>query len=87
MFISLLGNIINNAIEATSKPENEEERVISILTEAKDGLILIHEENFLTVTLLLKIMNFKPSKRAKHTMALDLRALNCLLNVIVGAFL
>lgn len=42
---SLFGNILDNAIEAVDKLENDEEKVISISTESKNDFLIIHEEN------------------------------------------
>lgn len=43
---ALLGNILDNAIEASEKQKKDEERVVSISTISKGGFIRIHEENF-----------------------------------------
>lgn len=43
---ALLGNILDNAIEASEKQKKDEERVVSISTISKEGFIRIHEENF-----------------------------------------
>lgn len=42
---SLLGNILDNAIEAVSKLPNEEDRVISISSEERGNFLILHEEN------------------------------------------
>lgn len=42
---TLFGNVLDNAIEAVSKLENEEERFISLLVYEKVNLILIQVEN------------------------------------------
>lgn len=43
---ALLGNILDNAIEASEKRKKDEERVVSIATISKKGFTWIHEENF-----------------------------------------
>ncbi len=43
---ALLGNILDNAIEASEKRKKDEERVVSISTISKEGFIRIHEEKF-----------------------------------------
>ena len=43
---ALLGNILDNAIEASEKRRKDEERVASISTISKEGFIRIQEENF-----------------------------------------
>ncbi len=42
---SLLGNAMDNAIEAVSKIEKPEERVISLMIRKSHGVVLIHVEN------------------------------------------
>ena len=44
---ALLGNILDNAMEASEKwKKADEQRVVSISTISKEGFIRIHEENF-----------------------------------------
>ena len=43
---ALFGNILDNAIEASEKRKQDEERAVSISTISKEGFIRIHEENF-----------------------------------------
>ena len=44
--LSLFGNVITNAIEATSKLENEEKRLISLIMKRKGNVLYIELENF-----------------------------------------
>ena len=75
---SLLGNVIDNAIEATSKLENEEERVISISTETKGGLLLIHEENFYDGNIIIKNNEFQTIKKNKAYHGFGLKSIKLL---------
>lgn len=43
---SLFGNILDNAIEAVEKIDDVSKRVISITSSVKDGLMFIHQENY-----------------------------------------
>lgn len=43
---SLFGNLMDNAIEAVSRLEDEEKRVISIVVTCQKGAVLIHAENY-----------------------------------------
>ena len=42
----LFGNIIDNALDAVQKIEQNERRVINLMVKAKDNLLLIQEENY-----------------------------------------
>lgn len=42
---SLMGNALDNAIEATSKEENEARRIVTLYVAAKGNLVSIHIEN------------------------------------------
>lgn len=43
---SLFGNILDNAIEATEKIEDESRRIISLVVQKRDRFIFIHSENY-----------------------------------------
>lgn len=43
---SLFGNVIDNAIEAADKIEDEQKRCISIKARMEKGMLMIHSENF-----------------------------------------
>lgn len=43
---SLFGNIIDNAIEASRKIEDKNERSITLTVVKKEGFVLIHESNY-----------------------------------------
>jgi len=43
---SLFGNILDNAIDAVSRIDDPEKRMISLTVSDRNGLLLIEEENF-----------------------------------------
>ena len=45
---SLIGNILDNAIEATSKVKNPEQKIIKLNISIKKDFLCIHEENYST---------------------------------------
>ena len=62
---ALLGNILDNAIEASEKRKKYEERVVSISTISKEGFIRIHEENFFDGDLIYENNVLKTTKQNK----------------------
>ena len=62
---ALLGNILDNAIEASEKRKKDEERVVSISTISKEGFIRIHEENFFDGDLIYENNVLKTTKQNK----------------------
>lgn len=62
---ALLGNILDNAMEASEKRKKHEERVVSISTISKEGFIRIHEENFFDGDLIYENNVFKTTKQNK----------------------
>lgn len=62
---ALLGNILDNAIEASEKRKTDEERVVSISTISTEGFIRIHEENFFDGDLIYENNVFKTTKQNK----------------------
>lgn len=62
---ALLGNILDNAIEASEKRKKDEERVVSISTVSKEGFIRIHEENFFDGDLIYENNVLKTTKQNK----------------------
>ena len=62
---ALLGNILDNAIEASEKWKKDEERVVSISTISKEGFIRIHEENFFDGDLIYENNVRKTTKQNK----------------------
>lgn len=61
----MLGNILDNAIEASEKRKKEEERVVSISTISKEGFIRIHGENFFDGDLIYENNVRKTTKQNK----------------------
>lgn len=51
---SIFGNAIDNAIEAVSKLEEPERRIISLVVTAQKGAVVIHMENYCTGTVELR---------------------------------
>lgn len=47
----LFGNLIDNALEAVKRIEDKEKRIINVVVKAKDGFILVQEENYFSGTL------------------------------------
>lgn len=62
---ALLGNILDNAIEASEKRKKDEERVASISTISKEGFIRNHEENFFDGDLIYETNVLKTTKQNK----------------------
>ena len=62
---ALLGNILDNAMEASEKEKKDEERVVSISTKSKEGFIRIHEENFFDGDLIYENNVLKTTKQNK----------------------
>ena len=62
---ALLGNILDNAMEAGEKWKKDEERVVSISTLSKEGFIRIHEENFFDGDLIYENNVLKTTKQNK----------------------
>ena len=63
---ALLGNILDNAMEASEKRKKaDEERVVSISTISKEGFIRIHEENFFDGDLIYENNVLKTTKQNK----------------------
>ena len=62
---ALLGNILDNAMEASEKRKKDEERVVSISTISKEGFIRIHEENFFDGDLIYENNVRKTTKQNK----------------------
>lgn len=62
---ALLGNILDNAMEASEKRKKDEERVVSISTISKEGFIRIHEENFFDGDLIYETNVRKTMKQNK----------------------
>ena len=62
---ALLGNILDNAIEASEKRKKDEERVVNISTISKEGFIRIHEENFFDGDLIYENNVLKTTKQNK----------------------
>lgn len=42
----LFGNLIDNALEAVNEIEEKERRIINLMVKAKDGILLVQEENY-----------------------------------------
>lgn len=42
----LFGNLLDNALEAVMETDREERRVIDLVVKAKDGMVLIREDNY-----------------------------------------
>lgn len=42
----LFGNLLDNALEAVKQLKEKEKRVINLVVKAKDGLVLVQEENY-----------------------------------------
>lgn len=61
----MLGNILDNAIEASEKRKKDEERVVSISTISKEGFIRIHGENFFDGDLIYENNVRKTTKQNK----------------------
>lgn len=51
---SIFGNILDNAIEAVMNLENEEDRIISIKVQKKNGMIIITTDNYYNGSIILK---------------------------------
>ena len=47
----LFGNLIDNALEAVRAIDKSERRVVSLVVKAKDGIVLVQEENYFDGTL------------------------------------
>lgn len=62
---ALLGNILDNAIEASEKQKKDEERVVSISTISKEGFIRVHEENLFDGDLIYENNVLKTTKQNK----------------------
>ena len=62
---ALLGNILDNAMEASEKRKKDEERVVSISTLSKEGFIRIHGENFFDGDLIYESNVLKTTKQNK----------------------
>lgn len=62
---ALLGNILDDAIEASEKRKKEEERVVSISTISKEGFIRVHEENLFDWDLIYENNVLKTTKQNK----------------------
>lgn len=82
---SLLGNIIDNAIEATSLINNEEERVISISTINDNGCISIHEENYCINQLQKENNQIITSKNDKINHGFGLKSIQLITNKYNGS--
>lgn len=72
---SLFGNIVDNAVEAVLKVEDEEKRTISLLIRSKGDFLSIHEENYYEGELKRSSAGFETTKEDKNHHGFGLKSI------------
>ncbi len=81
---ALFGNILDNAIEAVSKIDVKDRRVVSLSTEEKSGFISIRCENYYQGKLILKNGVPQTTKENKNYHGFGLKSISIIVNKYGG---
>ena len=81
---SLLGNILDNAMEAVAKLTKDEDKVISISTEEKGGFLLIHQENLYDGNIVFKNDELQTTKDDKLYHGFGTKSIKLIVNKYNG---